>query len=66
MSKRTVKSCYSYVIKTAYLVSQGFCCKGCLFRNPIPDTRRAMMRFRLQLPVWAPSGSLVRMLSEKD
>ena len=34
--------------------------------NPIPDTRRAMMRFRLQLPVWAPSGSLVRMLSEKD
>ena len=33
--------------------------------NRIPDTRRAMMPFRMQLPVPAPSGAIVRKLLEK-
>ena len=33
--------------------------------DPIPDTRRAMMRFRMLLPAPAPSGAIVRKLLEK-
>ncbi len=33
--------------------------------NLIPDTRRAMMRFRMRLPAPAPSGAVVRKLLEK-
>ena len=33
--------------------------------NSIPDTRRAMMRFRMQLPLIAPAGTIVRKLLEK-
>ena len=33
--------------------------------NPIPDTRRAMMPFRMRLPKKAPAGAVVRKLPEK-
>ena len=34
--------------------------------SPIPDTRRAMMRFRMQLPVSAPALSIVRKIIQED
>ncbi len=33
--------------------------------NPIPDTRRAMMPFRMRLPAAAPEGAILRKLLEK-
>lgn len=34
--------------------------------NPIPDTRRAMMPFRMRLPACAPRGAVVRKLRESS